>query len=341
MAAIMSATDGRVSTREQLLRALADGRFHSGEQLAEQFAISRAAVWKHLRQLADEFGLEIQAVRGRGYRLSRPVDLLDGAVIRSGLSQGRRAALQRLEVLARTDSTNDRARADPVRVCGKGQVWLAEVQTAGRGRHGRRWVSAFGGNLTLSVGWRFDQSMRELGGLSLACGAVLARVLADQGLTAHRLKWPNDIVVGHQKLGGILVELVGEAHGPTDAVIGFGLNVDLPSAAATAIDQPWTDLAAAGMVNISRNRIAAAVIDALIGLCQEYPRAGLAGYMETWRQYDACTGMSVSLVSPNRRVDGVYRYVDADGAVVIDTGTGLRSFHAGELSLRIAPGSDA
>ena len=327
-----------LSTRYRLLRALADGRFHSGQQLAAQLSITRTAVWKQLKRLAVDLDIEVQAVRGRGYRFARPVDLLDGSAIHKSLSGERAAMLTRLEVLVRTDSTNSRARAHPPRECGTGHAWLAEVQTAGRGRQGRRWISTFGGNLTLSLGWRFEQSMSELAGLSLACGAVLAEVLAQAGLDRHRLKWPNDVVVDGRKLAGILVELAGEAQGPTDAVIGIGVNVRFPDEAGAGIDQPWIDLASAGLLHPSRNAIAASLIDALIGLCHDYAAKGLAPHLDTWRRFDACAGKPVSLFSPARRVDGVYRHIDADGAVVIETPSGLQAFHAGEISLRLADG---
>jgi BirA family transcriptional regulator, biotin operon repressor / biotin---[acetyl-CoA-carboxylase] ligase len=332
--------DRSAHARERLLHVLADGHFHSGEQLAADLAITRAAVWKQLRRLGRELDIEIQAVRGRGYRLGRPVDLLDGQAIRAKVSAEKRPALGRLEVLSRTGSTNDCARSNPPHLGDTAHVWLAEVQTAGRGRHGRRWVSAFGSNLTLSISWRFDQSMRELSGLSLACGAVLADVLSRAGLTGHRLKWPNDVVVGGRKLAGILVELSGEAHGPTDAVIGLGVNVQLPPTAAAAIDQPWTDLWDAGLRDVSRNDLAGAVVDALIGLCRDYPATGLVPHLDTWRRFDACAGRPVSLVSPSRRIDGVYNHIDTDGAVVVETAAGPRAFHAGELSLRVVDGPD-
>ena len=139
-------------------------------------------------------------------------------------------------------------------------VLAAEWQTAGRGRRGRKWTAVAGGSLTFSLGWRFDQGAGYLAGLSLAVGVAVIRALEAEGLPGVELKWPNDLIYRHMKVGGILVELNGDALGPSSVVVGVGLNVRLPATAKHDIDQPVSDLTAVagrGAAPIDRNRLLA------------------------------------------------------------------------------------
>ena len=123
-----------------------------------------------------------------------------------------------------------------------GLVCTAEQQTAGRGRRGREWISPFGRNLYVSTVWEFTQGAAALEGLSLAVGVAVAQALKGLGLPEVQLKWPNDIQHEGKKLGGVLLEMVGDASRQCQVVVGIGVNVAMPGAAANAIDQAWTDI---------------------------------------------------------------------------------------------------
>lgn len=317
-----------------LLHLLADGRFHSGQDLADAIGVSRSAVWKQVRALQERLGLNVMAVPGRGYRLDSALEVLDAARIRDAIGQDQLAKLEALDLLDCIDSTNIRALEAPPERVGRGRVWLAEHQTAGRGRRGRQWVSSYGRNLYLSFAWRFDLPMADLAGLSLAAGTVVAEVLAELGSREHHLKWPNDVLVGEAKLGGILVEVAGEATGPVVAVVGIGLNLDLDGAEVSAIDQPWTDWLRAVCAPISRNRLAALLTDGLTRACETFAAERLGPFIERWSQYDRLREQGVVLISPQQRVEGRYQGIARDGAIRIATTEGLREYHAGEVSLR-------
>ena len=211
---------------ERLLRALADGLPHSGEELAQSFGVTRAAVWKRVNQLAD-WGLDVVALPGVGYRLARPIDLLDAAALRSALVGRATVPLADVEVLTEIDSTNRRlvGRRPPA---GAANVCVAEFQHAGRGRRGRVWRTPLAGGLCLSVGWQFEDMPSDLTALTLAVGVVVRRALARIAHIDVALKWPNDLVWDSRKLGGILLELAAEAQGGCHVVAGIGLNVSLP-----------------------------------------------------------------------------------------------------------------
>ncbi len=162
----------------QTLRALADGAFHSGEDIARVLGVTRSAVWYGIRDIGGA-GFVIEKVRGRGYRLSQPVSLLDAAQVR--LALGAAAQTVDIEICDTLDSTNTRLLQRAAQGARGGLALAAEVQTAGRGRRGRVWHSGLGHTLTFSLLWHFAQGARELGGLSLAVGVALARALRGAG----------------------------------------------------------------------------------------------------------------------------------------------------------------
>lgn len=316
---------------------LADGRFHSGPELAGQLDISRAAVWQHVRRL-ESLGLEVLAVPGRGYRLLTPVEWLSEESVRAELHPAAAALLGAIEIHDELDSTNShllrRAAATAV-----GTVCLAEHQTAGRGRIGRNWLSPFGANLYLSLLWRFEDPA-QVAGLSLAVGVAVIRALAAAGLPGAGLKWPNDILWGTAKLGGILLEVSGEAHGQCAVVIGLGLNRHLPATVAAGIDQAWTDLGrVANGAPPPRNALVARVLNELLPLVSDYPVAGLARYLPEWRAAHAHAGQAASLRIGDTLIEGRIVDVTDEGLLLIEDGSGRRrSFASGDLQLRVHAG---
>lgn len=326
---------GVMDTRYHLIRLLADGRFHSGETLAQGFGVSRAAVWKQLQGLHELLDLEVHAVRGRGYRLARPLELLDPEAIRSALSAAACTRLSSLEIHASIDSTNSHLMRAAVQGAPPGQVCLAEQQTTGRGRRGRHWVSPFGSNIYLSILWRYPLAPMELSGLSLAAGLATVRALSALGVQGVGLKWPNDVLWRGRKLAGLLLEVSGESGGPSQVVLGLGLNTSLSERQGEFIEQPWVDLASvsAGQ-GISRNALAAALLEELLEALDRFHDQGLGPLLDEWQRHDLYHGKRVQLRMAERVVEGIHRGIDKSGALLLDCGEGVRAFHAGEVSLR-------
>lgn len=320
-------------TPHALLSHLADGRFHSGQDLAARFGVSRAAVWKQLKQLETLPGVVVHAVRGRGYKLAAPLELLDAEQLVSALG-AQAGRLTGIDLLQSVDSTNAYLMAKPAPPLGQGQVCLTEHQTAGRGRRGRPWVSGYGRNLTLSLSWTFDLPMSRLAGLSLAVGVAVADALADQSVQDLALKWPNDLYLDGRKLAGFLVEASGEANGPTRVVIGIGLNVALPPDCADAIDQPWTDLRAQLGDCPPRNRLAAGILSGLLNALPQYAEHGLPPFLQRWQAYDLYRDQTVQVLLGEQAIQGRYVGLNEDGNLLLDTPDGRRSFAGGEVSLR-------
>ncbi|HSX61381.1 MAG TPA: biotin--[acetyl-CoA-carboxylase] ligase [Tahibacter sp.] len=317
-----------------LVAALADGRSWSGSDLAQRFGVTRAAVWKRLDELR-EAGLPLAAVAGRGYRLERPLALLDAAAIRAALPGALRPRFGEIEVHWAIDSTSSEllrsaAKRGDLAVC------LAEQQSAGRGRRGRQWQSPLLCNVYLSLLRRFDRGMGSLAGLSLAAGVAVARALERCGAPALGLKWPNDVLAGDAKLAGILVELGGEFLGPCHAVIGVGVNVYLPEAVRNAIDQPVADLASICAALPSRNDVVAALLAEFARALDAFAAEGFAALRDDFAQRDRLRGRTLALSDADGVRHGIGAGVDARGALLLQQGDTIASFDSAEVTVRQA-----
>lgn len=324
-----------LNQRKSLLRQLADGQFHSGADLARALGLSRTAVWGMIHGLR-ELGLEVSAVSGKGYRLPQALNLLDAEAILASLPEAARARLGGLEIHDELDSTNTHLMAQAAGGAPTGTVCLAEFQSAGRGRIGRSWQSPFGGGICLSLLWRFDDPS-AVAGLSLAVGVAIVRALRRLGIDGLGLKWPNDVLWQGRKLGGILLEVSGEAHGRCAVVVGIGLNVRMPQGTAQAIDQAWADLTqATGGGAPPRNRLAGWLIEELLALLADYPERGLSAYLDEWRQWHCHTGRRVVLHIGERAISGVVAGVSEAGLLRLDLGEdGIKEFASGDVRLRL------
>ncbi|HET8882788.1 MAG TPA: bifunctional biotin--[acetyl-CoA-carboxylase] ligase/biotin operon repressor BirA [Solimonas sp.] len=313
-----------------LVDALADGDWHSGETLAAGFGITRAALSKRVERLR-EWAIGIESRQGLGYRLAAPLERLDANHLA-------RAVPIRVAVAAVVDSTNSRLLAaaaddDP-------QALFAEMQTAGRGRRGRSWISPFGAKLYLSVAWSWAAWPPELSALSLAVGVASARALEAHGIADVRLKWPNDLLVDDRKLGGILIEHRGEAGGSCRVVVGIGLNLSMAANQADAVTQAWINLDEArarhGLPPVGRNAFASALLRELHDVLQTFAIDGFSVMAAEWARFDATRDARVRILNGEDVLEGVARGVDASGALLIDASDGRHRIHAGEVSLRRA-----
>lgn len=315
----------------ELLQRLIEGPV-SGDVLARDAGLTRAAMWKRIEALRDG-GVRIDAQAGRGYALAEPVELLDADRIRAQLQAEVVDDLSSLEVAWSLDSTNSELlrRKAPDRGV---DVLLAEQQTGGRGRRGRQWASPIASNLYLSLSRQFSGGLARLGGLSLVVGVAVAEALRQAGYAAVGVKWPNDLLAQGRKLGGILVEGGGEHGGPVRAVIGIGLNVRMPAPVATTIGQAWTDLAGLGDCAPSRNTLAAQLLDALLPALDQFDRDGLPPFLARYAALDVLAGRAVTVHGPRGDEHGVAEGIGDDGALWVRLGQALRQVHAGDVSVR-------
>lgn len=321
------------ATLAALVDEMSDGSWHRGPELAARLGVSRSAVWKRMRAL-EAVGLELQRDRRSGYRLVHEARLLSDERIRDGLhlpSPWREIVIEVFPVL---DSTNDHLLATPgggVRVC------LAEYQTRGRGRRGRQWWGAYGASLLISWGIGFAVSPPDLQALGLVCALAARRALTRAGFPPPGVKWPNDLVYGGEKLGGILVELSGEAGGPLWCVAGLGLNVERASCPPETQGLAPTSLeAVAPEVSRDRNRLARILIEEWLEAVSVFGIEGFAPFHDEFQDCDVLSGQPVLLHEPTGVRRGWARGVRQDGALWFERAPGMReALVAGEISIRI------
>jgi len=308
-----------------LISILADGEFHSGEQLGSAMGMSRAAINKHIQTVRD-WGVDIFTVPGKGYSLPHPIQLLDEATIISMLPAGR------VSVLPVIDSTNQYL-LDRISELSSGDACVAEYQQAGRGRRGRKWFSPFGSNLYLSMYWKLDQGPAAAMGLSLVIGIVMAEVLQRLGAADVRVKWPNDLYLKDRKLAGILVELTGKTGDAAQLVIGAGINLKMREPVADTINQGWINLQEAG-VNIDRNELTATLLKELRAALLHFEKEGLAPFITRWRGLDNFLDRPVKLLIGDQEIHGIGRGIDQQGALLLEQEGIIKPYIGGEISLR-------
>ncbi len=315
-----------------LLRLLADGEFHSGEDMAAQLDLSRASVHNALHDVG-EYGLDLHRVRGRGYRLAQPLHWLDAAAIRKQLAgTGKKV---HLEIIDHATSTNALLLQRAALGAPSGSVLAAEWQSAGRGRMGRPWRTGLGDALAFSLLWRFGCGVGALSGLSLAVGIAVLRALHELGVQEAGLKWPNDVLLAEGKLAGILLEAQGDMLGPSAVVIGIGLNLAVSETMRAAIDQPVSDLFTAGVELAERNRVMGLLLKHLLRVLDEFSAHGFCMLRAEWERNHVFRQRAITLTLPDgTRVTGQVRGVTDEGALRVATAAGERVFHAGEISLR-------
>ncbi len=323
-----------------ILRLLADGRFHSGEAIAKHFNVTRTTVWTAIQE-AQNLGVTVFSVRGRGYKLPDPIVMLDREAILTAI--GAERAWFKLELHDALESTNSylmkKASQQVLALAPHATCVVADLQTAGKGRRGRSWQAGLGASLTFSLLWRFQSGASALSGLSLAVGVALIRALHSLGIHQARLKWPNDVLVangrGPEKLAGILIELQGDMDGPSAAVIGVGVNLNLPEEIRRQIDQPATDVSTLVHEAANPNVLLGTILKHMADVLSEFERGGFEVLRDEWSAHHAYHHQDVLLIMPDgREILGEVSGVASDGILLVNTPQGEQRFSAGEISLR-------
>jgi BirA family biotin operon repressor/biotin-[acetyl-CoA-carboxylase] ligase len=312
-----------------LLNLLADGQFYSGETLAQCLGVSRATVCNTINQ-AVQAGIAVQRIRGRGYRLSQPWQILNRLQLIEQLGE----TAERLDIHLQQSlpsSNADLLQRIPLGAP-SGSVLAVELQTAGRGRLGRTWHSGLGNALTFSILWRFDHGLSSLSGLSLAVSVALLRGLHAAGIHGVQLKWPNDLITPHGKLGGILLEARGDMLGPCAVVIGIGINCTLPHDLAQRIEQTATALDQLGSTLPPRNTLFATLLQQLVIALDQFTQHGFAPFRAEWEAHHAQQDQTITLALPDGSLcTGIARGVSDTGELKLSTAQGMRMCHSGEV----------
>ena len=330
-----SFSDGRAA----LLVSLADGAWHTEEALAAVVHAEPAQIRDHLAAMSL-MGLEMESEPGKGIRPLRRLDPLDADRIRSCMSADVLQRTARLEVFTELDSTNAHLLGAPAPAPGYLTAALAEFQHAGRGRRGRTWNMPLGSGIGLSVGWSFAETPGDLAALSLAAGVVTRRGIKALSGCAPALKWPNDLVWDHRKLGGILVETASRQGGSCHVVVGLGLNVSMGSEGLKTVGEhpgSATDLETMTTARPPpRNALAAGLIEGYCEMFRTFGDSGFGAYHDSFREADYLRRRPVMVADGPNRLSGIAEGVDASGALIVMTATGTRRIVSGDVTVRPA-----
>jgi BirA family biotin operon repressor/biotin-[acetyl-CoA-carboxylase] ligase len=316
-----------------VLARLSHQHFTSGALLATELGVSRSAVSDALKD-AQAQHIEIFSLTRRGYRLAAPLELLDVGRVHQAL--GGVAPRLDVEIVPVLESTNTALLERAQQGAASGTCLAAEIQTAGRGRRGRKWQSRFAASLTFSLLWRFDKGAAQLGGLSLVVGLAVVRVLRARGIQNAMLKWPNDIVVNDQKLAGILIETSGDMLGPTAAVIGVGINMRLPPDVCASIDQPVTDVATWTPEGILRNDLLAALLRELVSVLDGFSGKGFGVFREEWLFCHALHGKTITVTQGTEIYQATVSGVADDGSLTVVPTPAFRARYGNMVALSSA-----
>ncbi|MCD8366236.1 MAG: biotin--[acetyl-CoA-carboxylase] ligase [Clostridiales bacterium] len=313
----------------QLLRE-SDG-FLSGQEICEQFGVSRTSIWKAIRQL-EEMGYEIEAVRNRGYRLCSEPDLLTEERVQKFLRT--EWAARRLCILDSVDSTNNEVKRRAETGAEQGLLVIGEQQTAGRGRRGRAWESPKGDGIFMSLLLKPDIAPGHASMLTLVMGMAVRDALEALGVPNVQIKWPNDIICSGKKVCGILTEMSAQMDYINYIVIGVGINVhnrDFPA----EVEQMATSVFAQTGKQICRAEL---VAECMLRFEQHYAvflkTEDLSGLLDAYQEHLVNRGRQVRVLDLKKEYSGVARGINADGELLVETEEGLQSVSAGEVSVR-------
>lgn len=305
----------------------------SGAQLAERLKISRAAIWARIEELRG-LDYDIEASPHFGYRLVSSPDALhaDDLVARLGKT---RVIGRDLQVFEQTTSTNDvmeKIARDGVKA---GVVVFAESQTKGRGRLGRKWISPGRKGLWFSVLLRPDLRPQEATQLTVASATALRRAIAAETGLEPEIKWPNDILVGGQKVAGILTELSAELDRVRHVILGIGVDVNQDAGELPAeLRKTATSLRIATGEWVSRAELAVAILRALDDDYARICAGEFAALADEWESHCATIGKSVTVLIGDRRIRGRAESLDDDGALLLRTEHGhLERIIGGDVTL--------
>jgi BirA family biotin operon repressor/biotin-[acetyl-CoA-carboxylase] ligase len=264
---------------------------------------------------------------------------MEKRIIEGNLSYSAHLKIDGIHTFRELDSTNSEA----MRILESGrngiQLVVANLQTDGRGRRGRRWLSPKGQGLYMSLLHPFTCDVGALQALSLVSALSVHESLTGKNVPSLQLKWPNDLYHNEQKLGGILVEVMGDEAGGQSVVIGLGLNVNMPEEAGASIERPWTDLKSAVGAEVDRHALAGAVVAGVADGLAQFSESGFAHWHAAWCRRDYLSGRSI-VIDGTPPIAGIACGVDDSGALLVESAAGQLAIAGGEASvLEIGPAS--
>ena len=293
--------------KEEILDILknADG-YISGERISEMLNVSRTAIWKHIKSLRES-GYKIESVTNKGYRLISSPDILF--------------------IYDETDTTNNRAKES--NTSPDGSVFIAEMQTHGKGSRGRGWTSPRGIGIWHSILLKPEISPLEVSQITLVAGLAVCKAI---GLNSM-IKWPNDIVINGKKICGILTEMSAEINMVNYVVCGIGVNVNTESFDDDIADKATSMFIESGHKYV-RNELIAKLLNEFEYYYKKFLDGGLSAILDEYKKCCVTLGREVNVIFKNETVHGTAVDVDENGSLAVQTENGIIHVTSGEVSVR-------
>jgi BirA family biotin operon repressor/biotin-[acetyl-CoA-carboxylase] ligase len=289
----------------------------SGEEISRHLSISRQALWKHVQELKDS-GYDIVAVPHLGYRLISSPDRLFPSEVNRHLNT--RFMGKKIYYFDSIASTMDVANQLAIKGLPEGTVVLAEAQTKGRGRLGRTWQSPKYKGIYLSLILKPRILPNQAPIFTLLAAVSICEAIKEITSLDTQIKWPNDILLQHKKLGGILTELNAEMDEVHFVIIGIGLNVnnDKKSLIGAA-----TSLREEKKVSINRVELLQQILRKIEENYLVLQKKGSAAVIEKWREYNITLGKRIKVICQREHLEGVASDIDTDGGLLLRNDSGL------------------
>lgn len=307
---------------------MADGKFHSNNEIMEKIGINIRTLYKYVKFI-EYLGLEIIYKNPHGYSLSSSIQLLDRDIITAQLNEGT------IEVVPLINSTNQYL-LEKINQLKSGDACIGEYQQTGRGRYGRTWYSPFGYNIYLSLYWCLKHQLHKprIMGLTVVVAIIIAEVLLELGIQGVGVKWPNDIYLKDRKLAGILIDIPKYASIELPIIIGIGINIRMSLSQIVPINTKWIDLHTLG-INIDRNHLTAKLINKLLIALRDFEKYGFAPFIKRWFNLDCYLNRPVKLLVGHQEILGIARGINYQGGLLLETNHTIRSWFLGDISLQL------
>lgn len=323
--------DFKISLLESTLTLLADGKFHSVQEISKVLGIPYTVVPEILKFIVES-SINLEVVNNKNYRLADNLELLDASHIYNELGEVKQFLLQ-LEVLTLIDSTNNYLLNN--REYKRNCAVFAEHQTAGRGQFNRTWFSNFGKDIALSLSWEFSKPLNKLAGLTLVVGIAVVKALEEYGLKGIQLKWPNDIIYEGKKLAGVLIESRSIEKKIQKMVIGIGLNLYNPTTPFSINDQTITSVFSLQKLLPRRNRLAGLILKNLIWTLINFEAKSLDYFMQDLQRLDNLAGKVITIKNQTNFLEGIARGINTQGQLCVQIKNQIHYFNNGKIRIKL------
>ena len=319
------------STQERiyaLIKKLANGAFHAGDNLASELLVSHSVICNDIKVL-ETLGLKVNEIPGRGYQLTQPIHLYEQNKILSAMSS---TDLCEIEILPWIGSSNTYLQQKCKNKNLTKHFIFVESQINGKGRQGKQWSSPFGTNLYCSIAWIFNK-LDKIVQLPLFIGIMALELLRQMGVENIELKWPNDLLVQGEKIAGILIDSSIDASNICQTVIGIGINIE-PTCGMIDINQPWTSLQLKLGKSIDKNIIAKMLIDTCLNYLPKFEDNGLEIFAQTIEKVDYLRNKQIQIIQSNVIYNAHCLGIQSDGSLKVNINGNIKTIYSGDISVR-------